>query len=138
MGPERYDDLLSALERAGCHLDRADALRRAREGAVIVAEKGGYRIAVFVPSIPCDAESERRIQRIEEGGRSIPLLSAETLAVYKLLFFRSKDLVDLEALVATWRSLDAGWVRAQLVSMLGEGSDRVEKWDEIVRLHRPR
>jgi hypothetical protein len=59
-------------------------------------------------------------------------VSAEALSVLKLLFFRSKDLADLEQLVAVQGSgLDHAWVRSCLVSMLGEA------WDRIVRTHGP-
>ena len=52
----------------------------------------------------------------------------------KLLFFRGKDLVDLERLVAVQGAkLDSGYVRRHLVEMMGEDDVRVAKWDELVR-----
>ena len=136
MGPDRYDELLSVLESAGCQLDRARCLEQARSGEVVVAHKDGYRIDVFVPSIPFDAVSRDRVKRVARGTSTVPVLSAEAIAVYKLLFFRSKDLVDLQSLVSAMRgTLDHAWVRAQLVEMLGEDSDRVEEWDKIVGMH---
>ncbi len=54
----------------------------------------------------------------------------------QLLFFRDKDLVDLRRLVAARReTLNAGWVRARMVGMLGPDDDRVVAWDEIVSTH---
>lgn len=39
-------------------------------------------------------------------GPEVSLLSPETIAVFKRLFFRSKDLVDLQRFVATVPQLD--------------------------------
>ena len=53
---------------------------------------------------------------------------------FKLLFFRPKDLLDLERLVGFRKQLlDAGYVRRWLVDMVGEQDARVLEWDRIVR-----
>ena len=72
----------------------------------------------------------------EIGGSSAWFLSAEAIAVFKLLFFRAKDLVDLERLVALRSELDVAYVRRQIVAMMDESDERVEKWDQIVRAAR--
>jgi hypothetical protein len=60
------------------------------------------------------------------------VLSAECLAVFKLLFFRAKDPVDLERLVAVQGpQLDAGYIRYHVAEMMGEDDERVQRWDEI-------
>ena len=60
-------------------------------------------------------------------------LSPEALAVFKMLFFRAKDLVDVEKLVVVQGDgLDRGYVRRWLVDMMGEGDERVAAWDAIV------
>lgn len=48
----RHAELLDVLARAGCTFDRDEALRRAREGDTIFTWKDGFRVDVFVPSIP--------------------------------------------------------------------------------------
>ncbi len=146
--PPRYGELLEALEAYGCAASRdgapwddarrAEFLRRAREGEVAVAWYGAVRVDVFVPSIPFYDEAERSLRSVAfaEDQRPRLVLSPEALAVFKLLFFRDKDLVDLRRLVAVRRDgLDAAWVRRQIVGMLGEDDVRVERWDEIVRTH---
>lgn len=53
--------------------------------------------------------------------------------MFKLLFFRGKDIVDLERLVAVRGDrLDREYVRRWLVEMMGDDDDRVRRWDEIV------
>jgi hypothetical protein len=62
----------------------------------------------------------------------IRVLSAEDLTVFKLLFFRGKDVVDVERLVAAQGDrLDRQYVRTWLVSCVGEGDERVRRWDAI-------
>lgn len=142
----RFADLLERLAEAGCvapgdqpwtEETRAEFLRRAREGEVAVAWKDGFRVDVFVPSIPFYAEAAATVREVEVEGERVPVLSAEALCVFKLLFFREKDLLDLRRLVARQQdALDAGWVRAQIAGMVGEEDERVLKWDEILREHR--
>lgn len=72
-------------------------------------------------------------------GRQVPFVSAETLCVFKILFFRPKDLLDLAGLVSVQgAALDHAWVRAKLTGMLGEDDERVAAWDRIVATHGPR
>lgn len=139
VGPDDYERVLAVLEAGGCQLDRAKCLAQAKGGEVMVAHRDGYRVDVFVPSIPFDWISRDRVRRVGHDSGTVPFLSPEALAVYKLLFFRPKDLVDLANLVSAMRgTLDHAWVRAQMVDMLGEDSDRVVEWDKIVRTHGPR
>ena len=50
-----------------------------------------------------------------------------------MMFFRRKDLADVEALVqAQGASLDFAATRAQLVELMGEDDERVREWDAIV------
>jgi hypothetical protein len=58
------------------------------------------------------------------------------LAVFKLLFFRGKDIVDLERLAAVRADIDASYVRKWIVDMMGEDDDRVRRWDAIVTTYR--
>jgi len=51
-----------------------------------------------------------------------------------LLFFRGKDLVDVERVVAAGRkTLDREYVREWLTACVGTDDSRVEKWDELCR-----
>ena len=60
-------------------------------------------------------------------------LAPEAVCIFKLLFFRAKDMVDLERLVAVrGEELDHGYIRRWLVDMMGEKDDRVGRWDDIV------
>ena len=52
--------------------------------------------------------------------------------MFKLLFFRGKDVVDIERLIAVRDDLDRDYVRRWFVEMMGDGDERVQKWDELV------
>jgi hypothetical protein len=61
------------------------------------------------------------------------ILSAEALAVFKLLFFRPKDIADLQRLIGVrGAALDVRYVRAHIAAMMGEDDERVARWDALV------
>lgn len=132
-GLDRVIDLLQAL---GIRIDaEAARIQNAREG-MFIGRWGLYRIDVFTPSIEFSWEAERTRVRHEVAGRSAWFLSAEAIAIFKLLFFRAKDIGDIERLVALRPELDRAYVRRQIVAMMGEGDERVVQWDKIVREYR--
>lgn len=136
---EALDRALDVLVAAGVAIDRQRALAEAAAEGMIQGRYDRMRVDLFVPSIPFAWEAAKRRVERKLAGTSLWFLSAESIAVFKLLFFRSKDLVDLERLVGVQgKRLDAAWVRAQLVEMMGEGDVRVSKWDELVRDFTPR
>jgi len=68
------------------------------------------------------------------GGRPISILSAEDLALFKLLFFRSKDLADVDRLVNfAGGELDRHYIRRWLLELVGEDDERVRAWDSMIR-----
>lgn len=128
----QLDAALAALERAGVGFDRADARRRSDADGMFIGWVGACRIDVFTPSIAFSKEAERTRVFIDAGPLRAWFLSAEALAFFKLMFFRSKDLADLERLLSTMgRKLDAPYVRRWLVDAMGETDPRVSKWDEL-------
>jgi hypothetical protein len=147
LNPDRYEELLSVLKGAGATpepdrdtwtpADQETFLCRAREGEVAPVYYKHMRVDIFVPSIPFYDEAERTLRAVyhPDLGRVVPTVSPETL-VFKLLFFREKDLLDLRALVARQgKALDHDYVRRHLVDMVGADDDRITAWDGIVRAH---
>jgi hypothetical protein len=129
----RAGDVLATLTAAGVTFDRASALRDAQERGMMVGHSHGMRVDVFLPSIDFSWEASRTRQPVPIGGEQIWFLSAEALCVFKLLFYRSKDIVDLERLVATRPSLDRAYVRDQISKAMGEDDPRTQTWDRLVR-----
>lgn len=123
---------LAVLARAGFETDGGiQALaRQAAEEGQFRGRASGMRIDVFVPAIPYYAELETRACTVSLMGRPLRILGATDLAVLKLMFFRRKDLADVEALLRSPEAkLDRSFVRAKLASLAGEESERVATWD---------
>jgi hypothetical protein len=92
------------------------------------------RVDVFVPSIPFYAQAKARCRTVTFLGRAMQVLAPEDLAVFKLLFFRPKDLLDLERLLAIMGAdVDVAYVRRSVAEIVGEVDQRVATWDELVR-----
>ena len=129
---DRIPEVVELLKRLGIEIDLETAKTKARQDGMFVARWDGMRIDVFLPSIPFALEAERtRIRVTDAAGWSGWFLSAEAVAVFKLLFFRGKDIVDLERLVAVRPELNRAYVRRYIVEMMGEDDERTPKWDEI-------
>ncbi|MBN2494347.1 MAG: hypothetical protein JXR96_07155 [Deltaproteobacteria bacterium] len=130
---EDLSGVLDVLERAGCALDRQAALRSASERGDFRTRVEGMRIDVFVPCIDLYESARKRIRQAPLEGRPACFLSPEDLAVFKLLFFRTKDILDVERLAAfLGAELDRAYVRRWLVDIVGEGDERIERWDRIL------
>jgi len=125
---------IELLQQAGVELDPAAAMRGARERGMFAGPRGSYRVDVFVPSVPFYDEALGRRARVTLADRETWVLSPESLVVFKMLFFRPKDLVDISRLLEVHRpALDVLFVRRWLVDMVGSSDVRVTKWDELTR-----
>jgi len=96
------EQVFDTLEDLGIDVDRdAAATDHRARGMFVVRSDEGIRIDVFTPSIEFSWEAAKTAPRQTVLGTEVSVLSAEALSVFKLLFFRSKDIADLERLVAT-------------------------------------
>ena len=129
---------LDVLTAAGVDLDPAATLRECLESG---ASRGWFdrmRVDIFVPSIPFYEAAEERVVTVRLLGRPIRVLSAEDITVFKMLFFRAKDLTDVARLVAfQGENLDVGYVRNWLVETVGADDERVARWDEMMKTRPP-
>lgn len=129
---DKIPDAIEILTSLGIEMDRDAAIARAERDGMFVGRWDGMRIDVFLPSIPFAQEAQRtRVSVTDAAGWTGWFLSAEALAVFKLLFFRGKDIVDIERLVAVRPELDRNYIRRWIVDMMGEDDERTKKWDEI-------
>ena len=49
-----------------------------------------------------------------------------------MMFFRRKDIADVEQILRTLQSFNRSWVRQQLVEICGGPDPRIAQWDELV------
>jgi hypothetical protein len=125
---------LSALGEAGFVADDAAHVLadQAKTEGQFRGKVAGLRVDVFVPAIPYYAELEGRRRQVALLGRPLWILSAEDLLVLKMMFFRRKDLADVEAVLREQGALlDRQFVRQKLVDLSGELDERIAAWDQL-------
>jgi hypothetical protein len=133
---EELDSLLGALAEADFTPDGPpEAVRRsAAEEGQFRGSIRGLRVDVFVPANPFYARLEERRREVTLLRRPLWILGPEDLAVLKLMFFRRKDLADVEAILRDQgRSLDRDYVRRTLLELVGENDERLAALDAIGR-----
>jgi hypothetical protein len=125
------DRAIALLQRAGVDVEPESARARAAARGMFVGQSGLVRVDVFIPSIPFYADAQARRVATTIGGKATWVHSAEVLAVFKLLFFRPKDLLDVERMLQIQGSaFDRSFVRRALTDMFDE-DPRIDKWDAI-------
>jgi len=126
--------VVAALDSLGITIDLEQAKSASAQRGMFSARFHSYRIDIFTSSIDFCREAENRRVAFTVSGQQTWFLSAETLAVFKLLYFRAKDIVDLQRMIAVQgKRLDVNYVRKKIVEMMGADDERVIRWDELVR-----
>jgi len=130
--PDRHDRCIELLEYLGCEFLATDVLVSLREHGFCRVRHSGLQLDVFLPTIPFYDIARRRRQEVPLDNHSIMIWDAETLCVFKMMFFRLKDLADVEAMLKLRADqLDRGWVRTQLIEIYGKRDPRIARWDEL-------
>ncbi len=133
IGHDGLEAALDALAAAGLEIDHNAARIADESGDVLIGHYQGLRVDLFTPSIPFSWEALATRRRLAGPSGEAWYLSPEAIAIFKLLFFRHKDVVDVEKLVAVQgEDIDHKYVRRWLVEMMGEGDERVLTWDRLV------
>jgi hypothetical protein len=81
-------------------------------------------VDIFFAANPFDYEAARRCRRVPFAGREISVLAPEDLAVFKAMFDRPKDWVDIEEMAAQG-ALDRAVAAERLAGVLGTDDTRV-------------
>jgi hypothetical protein len=128
-GPERAKDVFAALpdgvEFSGANLEAAE-----RDGQVRL-RWGITPIDIFLSVLPFHDHVAGEIRMVPFEGSSIPVLSCTALAVFKAMFDRPRDWVDIEAMVDA-RTLDLDEAKRWVVEIAGE-DQRAEKLESFRR-----
>ncbi len=127
------DECVSILQSAHCALQRVDALVSLREHGFCRTTFAGFQLDVFVPTIPFYEMARSRSRLVTLCGQPIVIWDAETLCVFKMMFFRLKDLADVEHIIQVQgMELNRHWVLDQIVEIFGRRDPRVVRWQELV------
>jgi len=133
MANDRLSEVIWELQEIGCDVSATSAIRSLREHGFCRATFASWRVDVFVPTIPFYDQAKARRKRLFLGDQQVAVLDAESLAVFKLMFFRPQDIVDLrEILRMQGAAFDRTWVRDQLLIIVGQRDPRIAQWDELV------
>ena len=133
--PDALDRFFDSLERAGCLFDRRRAQAEAERISLVRVRCGRVGVDFFISFHPHHHEAlKRRVRLPGVDARDHWFLSAEDLAVHKLLLLRPKDVADLERLFAArGADLDAAYVRRWIHAITPEPDPRRSALEDLVR-----
>lgn len=121
------------LQNIGCEVRSNQAIQSLTEHGFCQVEFGGRRVDIFLPLTPFYEQARLRRQKVILGDQPVMIWDAETLCVFKMMFFRRKDLADVEQVLRVQiAEFNTQWVREQLVEMYGKLDPRIAQWDELV------
>jgi hypothetical protein len=124
---------LDALLAAGIPFDYERVRSRAERDGQARFNWDGTFVDLFFMNVPFHGESASRVRRVPFGNAEINILACEDLVVYKAMFNRPRDWVDIESIVhGMGPAFDAGYARGWLVAMAGGEDARVKEFDSIL------
>ena len=132
VAPSRTREVLAALPD-GVRVTARDVEVAERDGQVRLLWDA-MPIDVFFSVLPFHDEVERNIRHVSFGDRTIPVLDCTGLAVFKAMFARPRDWVDIEAMVEA-RSLDVDEAMRWVREIIGD-DPRVERLAELRAMRR--
>jgi hypothetical protein len=134
MPSERPSECIWLLQDIGCKFSTTEATESLREHGFCRVKFAEMNVDVFLPIVPFYEAARLRRKRVDLGDQPIMIWDAESLAVFKMMFFRRKDLADVEQILRTQGTqFDRRWVREQVAEMYGTKDPRISAWDDLVR-----
>jgi hypothetical protein len=137
LSAEKPSEVVWILGEIGCDCVASEAIASLREHSFCRAAYLGFDVDVFVPNIPFYDAAKLRRRQVPLGAERATIWDAETLAVFKMMFFRRKDIADVEQILRSQSSFDRDFVREQLVDIYGPRDPRIAQWDELVNEIQP-
>lgn len=133
MAPDKPGECVRLLQKIGCDFATAEALQSLNQHGFCRVAYEGLRVDVFLPIVSFYEDARQRRRRVMLEGQEIMVWDAETLAVFKMMFFRRKDVADVERIIRVQReSLDHRWIRDRLIEIYGSRDPRIAQWDELI------
>lgn len=132
VSPKKTAECVECLLSVGCDFMLAEARRSLAEDGFCRVELQGMRVDVFLPIVAFYQRARARRKAVKLGDQSVWIWDAESLAVFKMMFFRRKDMADVEQILRQQgKQFDREWVREELESMYGQRDPRLSGWDEL-------
>jgi hypothetical protein len=93
----------------------------------------GNPVHVFYSHDPLHEEMARKIREVPYAGGTIPIVAPEHLVIRKAILDRTKDWLDIEAILIASGQLDLEAIEAWVRRLAGDGDHRVTKLQELAR-----
>jgi hypothetical protein len=93
---------------------------------------GETPVDLFFDYEPVHADAARHARNVPFAGTRIPILGPVELTVFKVMFDRTRDWADVEAMVAA-NTFDLDAVRSTLATLLEPGDQRFARLEDGVR-----
>ncbi|MEX2026501.1 MAG: hypothetical protein WEH44_04355 [Pirellulaceae bacterium] len=133
---DRPSEVVWELQEIGCDMSATRAIAMLREHGYCSVKYRSVRVDVFVPTNSFYDLAKQRRRRVRLGRQEATVFDAESLAVFKMMFFRPRDIVDLQSMIRIQGArLDRDWVRERLIELVGPRDPRVAQWDELASEH---
>jgi hypothetical protein len=133
ISPDDPSECVGLLRDAGCDFQRIDVMVSLQEHGFCRVTYHGFQLDVFLPTIAFYEHARLRRRRVSLEGQPVMIWDPETLCVFKMMFFRRKDVADVEQILRVQgNKLDRQWVVDRVVEMYGARDPRVTRWRELV------
>jgi hypothetical protein len=134
MSPDQPSACVRLLQRIGCDVKADLATRSLTEHSFCQVDYRGRRLDVFLPMSPFYEQARLRRKFVALGNQTVNVWDAETLCVFKMMFFRRKDFADIEQILRQQgEEFDRNWVRDQLIEIYGPRDPRISEWDALTQ-----
>jgi hypothetical protein len=131
--PDQPASCVRLLQSIGCELRSEQAVHSLTEHGFCPVHFGGRHVDIFLPTALIYERARPRRKAVDLGGQQVMVWDAETLCVFKMMFFRRKDLADVEQIIQMQAGkLDRDWVLQQLLEMYGRHDPRISQWQELI------
>ena len=132
LDPARPTEAARVLAEIGCEFQTAALVREWGDKGWGYVHFKKVRVDVYLPLMPFHESVRSRRRRAPLLGREAWFLSAEDLAVFKLILFRTKDRADLESLlVVQGPDIDRTYVQEWVSRIAGAADMRIAGWKEM-------
>lgn len=90
---------LELLREAGVEFLESEARESIKELGFFSGTLSGVRVGVFLPTIPVYESCRNRRAQVKLLGHRVYVWRPEAVAIFKIMFFRQKDLIDVELML---------------------------------------
>ena len=130
----RLPEVFESIRNQGFDGDDQALIQSIRDRYMAVLESEALDVEVLVPAIPYHRQVLDRASEVEIRGTMVPVVTVEDLIVLKLLWSRTKDIADVEALVSVaWDVIDASYVEESLLDIVPADDERHGVFRDIVK-----